>query len=332
MTARHTVVFEIINIINIIDIIIYTEEFKYQKCFNYFSILWLCYRLQSWRTDPLLTKLELERQAMSQPRSCPMCWHPGTERKHADRGCDICCTSTGCNKRNSVLQAGNANSQWQILELQIRAKALQDSEFPSEDIIQEFFEEELLRTQVIFEWKEPQVQQLLDIGTRLLGWEHGDCLEKALQLVSRWQCQQLASRLCPSVPLQLKQIVKLRVQHGERCVEVEWAPLPGLAMTASTTTLEPLSLFSQAYPQPWAHFEEDKIASKKSKKPRKAKESKVGDIPSSTAAATRQDSLEDMMEQLELDESIAEHELSDIVYSIVSRGTQGANLGSTEYV
>jgi hypothetical protein len=61
------------------------------------------------------------------------------------------------------------------------------------------------------------------------------------------------------MPLQLSHIVKLRVQHGERCAEVQWLPRTELGMQIPATTLEPLTIFTEAYSAVWEEFEQEQL-------------------------------------------------------------------------
>ncbi|XP_031842056.1 XPG-like endonuclease isoform X2 [Nomia melanderi] len=136
-------------------------------------------RIKSWRTDNSLDQKDVELQNSN---LCTSCGHSGKVQKHAKLGCVDCGTIVKCNdsyreKRTLILN-----------EISLRKKALLLEDFPNQELIDEFLiRKDPVPKKVDLQWKQPEMNKLIDFMERHLSWEPQYAFEKIFPLVTRWQ-------------------------------------------------------------------------------------------------------------------------------------------------
>lgn len=141
-------------------------------------------RIQDWRTDTSLNRLEFE---LSNPGLCTSCGHPGRLQKHTKSGCADCGTDRKCNDDFREKRALILN------EISLRKKALQDENFPNQELIDEFLiRKDSVPTKLDVTWKQPQISQFIDFMHKHVCWEPQYAFEKIFTLITRWQLTHLS--------------------------------------------------------------------------------------------------------------------------------------------
>ncbi|KAF5293076.1 hypothetical protein FQR65_LT11068 [Abscondita terminalis] len=223
-------------------------------------------RLRSWKSNfQLYTKLEKE---LNDKNVCTSCGHFGKLQSHVKNGCKQCTTLKGCdftkfkNKRLEIKH-----------ELSIRSKALQDPNFPNEELINEY----LTRKDNV------KIESTIVACTRKkfavnhLQWEYVYAFEKFLPILTRWQLTNGTTNvLTPS------RIKAVRNRKGVQSYEIIWNDTKGLFkdkipdneplildVEKLWSTVEPQHLVLKAYPELTESFERSK---KKTKKKNKTKD------------------------------------------------------------
>ncbi|RZF32307.1 hypothetical protein LSTR_LSTR001771 [Laodelphax striatellus] len=150
----------------------------------------------------------------------------------------------------------------QRLELNIRKKALQDPDFPSQEIIEEFLNPVGENSVTVTEWKwsKPDLPAFIKLADIKLAWEHDYSIEKFLPLLTRWH---LKNASIPS-PIQCNSIVKKRVVKGMNCFEVRWtADFMTDIEGVDLVTVEPQDLIGNAYKHLYDEYFASKLKPKK---------------------------------------------------------------------
>ncbi|KAJ1523776.1 hypothetical protein ONE63_001609 [Megalurothrips usitatus] len=234
-------------------------------------------RFSNWRRDAAYDQLEKERTC----GVCDRCCHLGKKRVHDRSGCELCGTSKSCHTNNDP--AAHASSDEQkliIIELNIRKKALQNEDFPSQDVIDEFSCVREVPEHIPLEWLQPNLISFMKLADKHLKWDECYSVEKFLPLLTRWIISQRKSTAnCPIYP---ESILKTRVLKGVASYEVKWADREGLFETLVTEegstaclTIEPKEMFERAFPRLVLEFNEKEAAKKNAKKKGKSKTTKA---------------------------------------------------------
>ncbi|KAI5735250.1 hypothetical protein M8J77_016237 [Diaphorina citri] len=151
-------------------------------------------------------------------------------------------------------------------ELQIRAKALQDPDFPCRELLAEFLQNDHKEApRVKFQWSKPNVNQFLKLADIKLAWDSTYALEKVLPLLTRWHLTHTDSSLTPELVLNAK------TTRGIKGYVVKWSEF-------DLNTEEPQALFEAKYPEVVRAFLETKAKGKK-KAAKKNKENDPNEIP-----------------------------------------------------
>ncbi|EZA52825.1 Flap endonuclease GEN [Ooceraea biroi] len=167
-------------------------------------------RIQQWGNDASLDRAERD---LARPDLCTSCGHRGKIQKHAKSGCTDCGTVSKCNndfreKRTLILN-----------EVSLRKKALQDENFPSRELIEEFLtRKDQVPTKLDIEWQQPQINQFVDFMNKHLCWEPQYAFEKIFTLTTRWQLVHLSDLALDErssipdlfIPDKIKKIRKIR--------------------------------------------------------------------------------------------------------------------------
>uniref|UniRef100_A0A1B6C6I2 XPG-I domain-containing protein n=2 Tax=Clastoptera arizonana TaxID=38151 RepID=A0A1B6C6I2_9HEMI len=138
---------------------------------------------------------------------------------------------TGCDYGNGVQGVGKESSlkylatvsenevidRAQVLELNIRKKALQDPNFPPEDVISEFINHKD-KIAPIFDWKQPNLESFLKFVDKNLGWDINYASGKFNPLITRWHLINQGAEC----GLKLMSIEKERVIYGVDNYKVKW--------------------------------------------------------------------------------------------------------------
>ncbi|KAL1402354.1 hypothetical protein pipiens_006130 [Culex pipiens pipiens] len=174
-------------------------------------------RIRAWRkTADRLTELEIKAEDKN---VCADCGHGGKTFVHRRSGCADCRTKAGCDESKWKNQRANIKA-----ELDIKRKALQDPEFPSEAIIDEFMVRPYELPTLDLTWRQPNFVKFIRSMAALLQWNEIYCFQKLLPLFTRWQIVTLSH--CPSkrlsIALEPSYIKKKRSPKGVASYEIVW--------------------------------------------------------------------------------------------------------------
>lgn len=152
-------------------------------------------------------------------------------------------------------------------ELQIRSKALQDPDFPCEELLAEFLQtNQRLCPKAKFQWSKPNISQFLKIADVKLAWDSTYSLEKILPLLSRWHLIHQDFSLEPEL------ILSAKTTKGVKGYVVKWKEF-------EVTTQEPQNLVEERFPRLVEIYLESK---KKGKKPAKKNKENEENVPPKT--------------------------------------------------
>lgn len=144
-------------------------------------LLFLCFRIKSWKTDTSLDRKEAE---LSNSNLCTSCGHSGKVQKHTKSGCVDCGTTVKCNDSFRYIFTYNNlilivlliivmyNLSYGILfrekrmlllnEIALRKKALRVEDFPNQELIDEFLiRKDPTPTKIDIQWKQPQINKFI---------------------------------------------------------------------------------------------------------------------------------------------------------------------------
>ncbi|KAL3272005.1 hypothetical protein HHI36_022473 [Cryptolaemus montrouzieri] len=258
------------------------------KLFEKYSDEEILDRMRQWRNQPSIFE-EFERK-LGDKNICTSCGHSGRVQSHNKTGCKTCGTSTGCDfskYKEERLYIKN--------EISVRSKALQDPNFPNEELITEYLTCKDEVSSINLKWTQPDLVNFVKFTTKHLGWEEVYSFEKFLPILTRWQLlnhssldvleqtQKLRGFLYPEC------IKKIRTLKGVPSYEIVWSDkdnfFKGLIpdsqlleikdMDKFWSTIEPQNLVENAYPKLVEDFRISKI---KPKKPTRRKNKKLNQI------------------------------------------------------
>ncbi|KAK4878479.1 hypothetical protein RN001_010985 [Aquatica leii] len=223
-------------------------------------------RIKTWRNNSHI--YEIFQKELADKNVCSSCGHGGKVQSHIKNGCVKCSTTKGCDFskfKNKCLQIKN--------EVNIRNKALEDPNFPSEEIINEFLIRKDNVSKLNLQWTQPDLTKFVKFAVKHLQWEYVYAFEKFLPILTRWQLLHKINVITPSV------IKKVRNPKGVPSFEIIWTDSKGLYNELIPTnelldvnleklwsTIEPQQLVVNTYPDLVRMFEESKAKPKKRKK------------------------------------------------------------------
>ncbi|KAL1501469.1 hypothetical protein ABEB36_006786 [Hypothenemus hampei] len=225
-------------------------------------------RLRSWRSEGV--KYETMENQLNDKNTCTSCGHNGKLQSHTRLGCRSCRTAKGCDSqyKNERLNMKN--------EISMRSKALQDPNFPSDLLINEFLQSKDNVKQLDLTWKRPDVVNFVKFTVKFLQWEELYAFEKILPVLTRWQCRNNRKELCTLEPQRIK---KIRNPKGVPSFEIIWKDpignlnklipeeqLCNVDMEKLWSTIEPQTLVEQAYPKLVEAFNLSKVKPKGKRK------------------------------------------------------------------
>ncbi|CAH1118282.1 unnamed protein product [Phaedon cochleariae] len=237
-------------------------------------------RLRSWRkNDEMYEKFENQ---VSDKNICTSCGHRGKLQAHNRNGCNICGTISGCDPFKFKEERMRIKN-----ELNIRSRALQDPNFPDENLINEFLVKKDNVSKLDLKWRQPDLVAFVHFSAKFLQWEELYAFEKMLPILTRWQClnydalenKNIKGKLFP------KRIKKVRNPKGIPSYEIVWFDkneyFKGLVpedqiqeeqadVEKIWSTIEPQILVDKAYPKLVEDFRLSKIKPKTSKRKKKA--------------------------------------------------------------
>ncbi|XP_030768184.1 flap endonuclease GEN [Sitophilus oryzae] len=247
-------------------------------------------RIKSWRDNR-----DLYNQYESQVNDkslCTTCGHTGKKYYHTKNGCSLCRTTKGCNSLDS-------NSERLMLkyELNVRSKALEDPNFPNEELINEFLTRKDDVTELNTKWNRPDVAKFVKFASKFLQWEEHYAFDKIFPMLTRWQCKNpeyvksLSDFKGIVTPDKIK---KIRNPRGIPSYEIIWVDttdsfknlIPEEQKTECDleklfVTIEPQVLVNVAYPDLVEAFNLSKI--KPPKKPSKRKKRQIDELAENLA-------------------------------------------------
>ncbi|XP_055642115.1 flap endonuclease GEN-like [Toxorhynchites rutilus septentrionalis] len=257
--------------------------------------------IRTWRkTADRLTDLEVK---VEDKNTCSDCGHHGKSIAHRRSGCQDCRTKSGCDESRWK------NQRLQIkAELDIKRKSLQNPDFPSEAIIDEFLVRPCELPALDLKWKQPNLVKFIRNMGNLLQWDEIYCFQKLLPLFTRWQIITLSRSPAGKVSIMLEPnyIKKKRSPKGVASYEIIWKDenslftgLIGneqiqsfLSVSGNTeemlwSTIEPQDLVELAYPSLVESFLATKTKSKKKTAREKKRKEITEKIPSSNGKQTQ---------------------------------------------
>ncbi|XP_076668330.1 XPG-like endonuclease [Andrena cerasifolii] len=176
-------------------------------------------RIKSWKTDNTLDQREAEILCSN---VCSSCGHSGKVQKHTKSGCVDCGTVIKCNDSYREKRALILN------EITLRKKALLIEDFPNQELLDEFLvRKDSVPKRIDLQWKQPQMNKLIDFLERHLSWDPQYAFEKVFSLVTRWQLVHLpdisvADRLLMPDLFVPEAIKKIRNIRSVASYEIIW--------------------------------------------------------------------------------------------------------------
>ncbi|KAJ8956127.1 hypothetical protein NQ318_016582 [Aromia moschata] len=246
-------------------------------------------RLRSWRLKPdLYEKFESQ---ISDKNICSSCGHQGRIQSHTKHGCNPCGTSKGCDPFQFKEQRLCIKN-----EISMRNKALQDPNFPNENLIKEYLLKKDNVSELNLKWKQPDlVNFIVKIHNAFFAMGRNVCIRKILPILTRWQClnhENVRKQTNIKGILYPDRIKKARNPKGIPSYEIIWTDpneyfknlIPeGQLMEKNVdpeklwSTIEPQDLVEKAYPELVRTYKQSKVKPKKVSK-RNKKDVTVDDI------------------------------------------------------
>ncbi|VEN57561.1 unnamed protein product [Callosobruchus maculatus] len=237
-------------------------------------------RLRSWKIKSDFYK-ELEEK-LANKNICSSCGHLGKIQMHTKNGCHPCGTKTGCDPFKY-------KEERQLIknELNMRSRALQDPNFPNEELINEYLVKKDNVSKLNIEWKKPNLIAFVTFARKFLDWDDVYSFEKFLPVLTRWQClnadkvRNMTGNHGCLIPRRIK---KVRCPKGIPSYEIIWSDPYGMCKELLAedemikrnldpdkvwATIEPQSLVDKAYPNLVEEFRLSKIKPKKVSKRKK---------------------------------------------------------------
>ncbi|XP_011180536.1 flap endonuclease GEN [Zeugodacus cucurbitae] len=233
------------------------------KLFNKYKEQEILERIRSWRQeDSKYTALEMR---VDDKLICNNCGHMGRTQSHTKSGCGICRTNRGCDE--SLWKEERLSLK---AELSLRKKAMTDPSFPSEEIISEFLNEPPTIPTLNLTWRQPNIVKFIKQIGKLLQWAEIYCFQKFLPLLTRWQVRNMkkGTNFDAVHYISIKEIVKKRTVRGVISLEIIWEDQNGFfnglipniqlqefekentkGLFGLWSTIEPLYLVENAYPE-----------------------------------------------------------------------------------
>lgn len=145
-------------------------------------------QIRSWREDPHHNFVKLEK--IKKTKHCSRCNHEGDLVSHLKKGCSVCGTKKACcqtegNECNCVYHCKERHLRNHELETRVRQWALQDPNFPSEEVINEYLTPKCEKIDGV-ESKRPNSQKLRKYLETVLKFKKIKAKEKANELVMFW--------------------------------------------------------------------------------------------------------------------------------------------------
>ncbi|XP_075161836.1 XPG-like endonuclease [Haematobia irritans] len=276
------------------------------KLFNMYNNSEILDKIRSWRyEDDKYTALEMR---VDDKTICSNCGHLGRTQNHTKNGCGVCRTNRGCDE--SLWKEERLSIK---AELTLRKKALVNTSFPSEEIIDEFLRQPNEIPKLVLCWRQPNMVKFIRQVGHLLQWPEIYCFQKFFPLLTRWQLfnsdslRDSSSTVAYVTP---KEIVKKRVVKSIPSLEVLWEDEKGAfiglipedqlheyekdnpkGIKDLWTTVEPMNMMEAAYPM---HVEEFLKSKEKPKKPgKKRSKGKLKSTESETIGSL--ENLEDLI-------------------------------------
>ncbi|XP_025200193.1 flap endonuclease GEN isoform X2 [Melanaphis sacchari] len=157
---------------------------------------------------------------------------------------------------NSVVMDIKSQTNEIKLELKIRNKAMENKNFPSEEIIEEFLKEPNY-PKVSAKWILPDINAFINFALTKLCWEREYAINKFLPLLTRWHLMYDDKF---QANILMTEIIKKRVNKGIKCYEIKWN-------NYEITTIEPQKAVQRRYLNEVSIFEDmHTTSSKKVKK------------------------------------------------------------------
>ncbi|XP_064608116.1 flap endonuclease GEN homolog 1-like [Liolophura sinensis] len=204
-------------------------------------------RICKWRDCPDLDVLEKERQQKCTEHHCSQCQHLGTIAIHKVEGCGLCMTDEGCTCAPKVKGNGHHGNKhnlcpcdWHVtnrrvrdnlLELNVREKALQQEDFPFMNVVNEFLQTPQASTVQLLKWRKPNLQVFVKNCSGILGWKEAEVVDKLLSTLvwSDLKAKEVDGYFSDSQEtddfLQPLQILKSCRKNFTPCYEVTWKRL-----------------------------------------------------------------------------------------------------------
>ncbi|KAL7732584.1 hypothetical protein ACLKA6_019211 [Drosophila palustris] len=235
------------------------------KLFNKYNDAEILDRLRNWRSELEMGTYSALELRVDDKTICSNCGHIGRTQSHTKSGCSVCGTHKGCNESLWKEQRLSIKA-----ELTLRKKALNDDNFPNEEIIAEFLSEPGTIPNLNLDWQQPNLVKFIKQIGHLLQWPEIYCFQKFFPILTRWQVQQSQDK--PHL-VQPKEIVKKRVVKGVASLELCWEDTRGCfnglipheqvvefklehprGIEELYCTVEPLDMLEKAYPDLVAAF------------------------------------------------------------------------------
>jgi len=234
-------------------------------------------KLRQWRTDIDMATL-MKFDPAAKPEHCRNCGHLGHIGVHKSDGCNGCAREGRvCTRSNSdewtchcVWHRKHAEFKSKQVEIKIMKAAIEDSNFPDNDIIDTYKQPCPDDHPGTFCWTRPQYSEIQKYVSRLFGWPKDKIREKIITYLTAFD---LCAVTCGDLPYhhccQPEKVIAKRVENGREMYEVEWRTIPDVplaedeAAPREVITKELKDVFTAVFPDIATEFEEIKLAKKK---------------------------------------------------------------------
>jgi len=286
-------------------------------------------KLSQWRTDVELATLTKFDPA-AKPEHCRNCGHLGNMFDHKSDGCNGCaregrmCTRINAEDWTCSCEWHRKHAEFKSkqVEIKIMKAAVEDVNFPNQDIIDIYKQPYPDDPPGTFHWTRPQFGEMQKFMSRLFGWPKDKTRDKIITYLTAFDlCAVTHGDLQDHHCAQPEKIIAKRVENGREMYEVEWRTIPDVpvpendAAPREVITKELKDVFTGVFPEMTAEFEEVKKAAKKKHGRSKTKRSKAdnedADVEESSLAKPKKKRKQAKRKSQKSDEAVNNNENAD---------------------
>ncbi|KAI0242940.1 Flap endonuclease GEN-like protein [Lamellibrachia satsuma] len=207
-------------------------------------------RFQTWRNNHQLQMLETYRN-LKKSVHCRICAHEGSRKLHKSEGCEQCDLPNSCTKPNSKICSCDWHKKTSAFEdrrceLDIRAKAMETTNFPDQRVIDAFLEPAELRKfsdEDKLQWHRPNIAAIKEV----LYWSSARTKKHVLPMVTAYDMADiLKNGDAAKDRIQPDCVLKMVTENGAKKLVVKWHFIADFSDDLVTT--EDRELFAKCFP------------------------------------------------------------------------------------